>query len=272
MGQYYKFINIDKKKEPKERVGFAKLTEHSYLGNEYCESVLSLLSNKWKGDRVIHIGDYAEDGDGASTDNLIKKLKHTENIQELYHNDFETERSLKNSNKIRYVFNHDKREFIDLFKQPIQWVGIDKKELFVTKFDSFALLTACGNGLGGGDYAESCVNSNKVGYWAGDHFTSSSEFLKEYADYKENTFIFNEMNQKLSGLKDITNWDESTEEIIINCGQDLIENTLNNYKNEIDLKPLKLDDTDLLTIEKTHFQFSLDKIQEQQKSIDDIEM
>lgn len=272
MGQYYKFKNIDKKEEPKEERGFAKLTEHSYLGNNYCKSVLQLLGNEWKGDRILHIGDYAEDGDGANTDELINQIKNNEHIDKIYFSDYKKVNSHYDEQNIRFVYNHDKKEFIDLWKQPIQWVGIDKKELFITKFDSFALLTACGNGLGGGDYAESCVNSNKIGYWAGDHFTSSSSFLKEYANYKENTFIFNEMNQKLSGLKDITNWDESTEEIIINCGQDLIENTLNNYKNEIDLKSLKLDDTDLLAIEKTHFQFSLDKIKEQQNSIDDIEM
>ena len=56
MGQYYRFYNLDKKQNCKY-TGLLKLTEHSYLGNDYCTDVLSLLCNEWKGDRIIHVGD-----------------------------------------------------------------------------------------------------------------------------------------------------------------------------------------------------------------------
>ena len=59
MGQYYRFVNVDKKEiSDRNRHGY-KLMEHSYVANNYCNDTLRLLSNEWKGDRVIHVGDYA---------------------------------------------------------------------------------------------------------------------------------------------------------------------------------------------------------------------
>ncbi len=279
MGQYYKFINIDKKEEPKESVVFAKLTEHSYIGNNYCASVLSLLSNEWKGDRIIHIGDYAEDGDGAVTDDFIKTIKKQENLNKLYNNSF---RDVKPSKlkEIRYVYNHDKKEYIDLYKQPIQWCYIKNNELGVSKFDSFALLTACGNGLGGGDYNENLVNSDKIGLWAGDHFTSSSEKLKEFYDYKENTLIFNELNKKLSRLVEtvndgpenfvITNWTPETEDIILHCNLDLIEEELNYLHKDLNQTKLnKLFPVNLLESEQSRYSLFLESFfEKKEKELD----
>ena len=39
-GQYFKFVNIDKKEQPDTRIGSAKLTEHSYLGIETSPTLL----------------------------------------------------------------------------------------------------------------------------------------------------------------------------------------------------------------------------------------
>ena len=74
MGQYYKFVNIDKKEIcDRNRHGY-KLMEHSYVSNDYCNDILRLLSNEWKGDRVIHVGDYAESTDSSNTAIIIEKL------------------------------------------------------------------------------------------------------------------------------------------------------------------------------------------------------
>ena len=79
MGQYYKFANIDKKEKcDRNRSGY-KLMEHSYVGNGYCDDILRLLSNEWKGDRVIHAGDYAEPNDETTTQNVVEKLSNEEN-------------------------------------------------------------------------------------------------------------------------------------------------------------------------------------------------
>lgn len=282
MGQYYKFKNIDKKEEPKEERGFAKLTEHSYLGNNYCKSVLQLLSNEWKGDRILHIGDYAEDGVGANTDELINQIKNNEDIANIYDSDYKCVKSHYDMQKIRYVYNHDKKEYIDLYMQPIQWCYIDGNELGVVKFNSFALLSACGNGLGGGDYPSYCVNSDKIGSWAGDHFTSSSDLLNEYSDYTKNTYIFNEMNENLcklieenSGNKNYTimNWNTYTNNTIINCGMDLIENTLANYKNEINFSSLRLNNEGITKDEEPYYKYTLEKfLNTQAERLNDIEM
>lgn len=60
MGQYYKYINLDKKIIIYPQCD-SKLTEHSWLENNDVLAVKQLLKTLWKGDRVIHLGDYAED-------------------------------------------------------------------------------------------------------------------------------------------------------------------------------------------------------------------
>ena len=75
MGQYYKFMNIDKKQNCQRNWHGVKLMEHSYVGNNYCDDILRLLSNEWKGDRVIHVGDYASYDDPSLTSHLISVFK-----------------------------------------------------------------------------------------------------------------------------------------------------------------------------------------------------
>ena len=80
MGQYYKFFNLDKKQKCERTRPVLKLTEHSYLGNDYCEDILSLLVNEWKGDRVIHVGDYAKGSDNTTTAKLIDMIEKENNL------------------------------------------------------------------------------------------------------------------------------------------------------------------------------------------------
>ena len=60
MGQYHKFMNFDKK-EILNPPGLLKLMEWSYQQNEYMLQIENLLKTSWKGDRVLVIGDYADD-------------------------------------------------------------------------------------------------------------------------------------------------------------------------------------------------------------------
>lgn len=193
MGQYYKFMNVDKKQVCQKNWHNIKLMEHSYLGNNYCDDILRLLSNEWRGDRVIHVGDYAEPNDETTTQNLVASIMKELNVGDntLYHyaDSFE-EVKCKSKKDIRYVYNLDKKEYIDLFRQPIQWCYHDDKYLGCVKINSFALLIGCGNGLGGGDYHG--LNEHLVGFWAGDKFISSPEPLKEYKDFKIRDEIYTE--------------------------------------------------------------------------------
>ena len=107
MGQYYKFVNIDKKEIcDRNRHGY-KLMEHSYVNNDYCNDILSLLSNEWKGDRVIHVGDYAESTDSSNTANIIENLSNELGINHTIYSYAEGFKNVvsKNNNNIRYVYN-----------------------------------------------------------------------------------------------------------------------------------------------------------------------
>lgn len=62
MGQYFLIANIDKWEyfSARDLGGFVELMEWSYKDNECVNAMLSLMSGKWKGDRVYVVGDYAE--------------------------------------------------------------------------------------------------------------------------------------------------------------------------------------------------------------------
>lgn len=80
MGQYYRYINIDKKIIVSANHGL-KLTEHSWLGNnEVVIPIEQLVKTEWQGDRVIQLGDYAEVMD-ASTELRKEHLKFVEKIK-----------------------------------------------------------------------------------------------------------------------------------------------------------------------------------------------
>ena len=80
MGQYYKYINIDKRIIVSANCG-VKLCEHSWLGNnEVVIPIEQLVKNKWQGDRVIQLGDYAE-GMAASTELRKEHLKFIKKIK-----------------------------------------------------------------------------------------------------------------------------------------------------------------------------------------------
>lgn len=263
MGQYYRFINLDKKQKCERSKYMLKLTEHSYLGNKYCSDILSLLSNKWKGDRVIHVGDYAEGNDGTTTEELIATIEKENGLSKKEYtvydwgNTFEDVKPEKDSSNIRYVYNLDKKEFVDLLKQPVQWLCYEENQIYVAKFNSFALLIGCGNEQGGGDYYTK--NKEKIGLWAGDHFVSSTTRIKDYEHFKEIKPIFNEMLTLKSRIKNYN--EKSTKEILFKEGVELKDYLAYLKKaNKIDFTKLRLDKADLLDNEYNYLNIVLNKI------------
>lgn len=268
MGQYYSFMNIDKKEVCQRNWHNIKLMEHSYYGNDYCADILNLLNNEWKGDRILHVGDYAHGKDRTITQKLIAKIEKENKLNtSVYHwSDTFDDVIPSFNNNIRYVYNHNKKEYVDLLNQPIQWCYYDEKTncISFTKINSFALLIGCGNGLGGGDYRR-CINDDKVGYWAGDHFTSSDKLLDEFKNYKQNNYIFNEM---LDINKKIKLWNKKTEEEICNAEVKYLEEYIDNYQkyHQINFDKLDIDISDLTSTETVNLTTKLSQVKDKYKS------
>lgn len=259
MGQYYKFMNIDKKQRCDRNKHMLKLLEHSYIENEYCMDILSLLNDEWKGNRVLHVGDYAEGTDGTTTCKIIGQIEKDYELEKtVYHwqDTFEDIEPNKVNQRIRYVYNLDKKEYIDLVKQPLQWIWLEKNKLHFSKINSFALLIGCGNEQGGGDYR--LVNRLQVGSWAGDHFVSSDSLLEEYKDFKENNYIFNE---ELRISKNRRKYNKRNEKVILAYEEkeflDYLNRIRKNYDVEID--KLKIQSNYLTNNERNSFEKLLEK-------------
>jgi hypothetical protein len=155
MGQYYKVIllaenNLDIYEiircfiEPTYNNG-SKLMEHSYIDNDFVAIVESLLSPEgmFYKSRIVWAGDYA-DNEPNLNDNLYT-ITETQNNKAILS-------AAKISKDYIYILNHTKKLYIDK-----------------TKYDNIhplPILTAEGNGRGGGDYYG--TNIELVGTWARD--------------------------------------------------------------------------------------------------------
>lgn len=202
MGQYHKFMNFDKK-EVLETPGLSKLMEWSYQKNEYMLQVENLMKTSWKGDRVLVIGDYASDFyKGQYSSELLKTIREENkeyNVNNIYHYPYKPiTNSSFYSNRLpsRYIYNDALKEYIDLKKQPIQWICYDEKLNLMdgAKIHPLSLVLSCCNGAGGGDYY--AENRDKVGCWAAT--SGSLRLTDELLDlnYKEANLIFNEFSEK----------------------------------------------------------------------------
>lgn len=176
MGQYYRIINTDKKEFlcPYDFDNGAKLMEWSYLKNNMCLSLFYLLNDRWKGDHVYVVGDYAELDDPNEVwyntlKNEMQKLNmssedslysyacdHFENISKEFS---------KKAYTPKYIYNTAKKQYIDLKHCPVAWVWQDKKrnKAGVSKINPLSLLLAISNNRGGGDFRNDI--NDYVGSW-----------------------------------------------------------------------------------------------------------
>lgn len=171
MGQYYRAICLDRFENltPHSYDSGAKLMEHSYLGNNFVGAVMKLLmkDGSWYKTRMAWCGDYSGDDLGelkiydlaCSDTPLFKEINPTD--------------VPKNEKKLILV-NHSKKEYVKINKV--------KKDGDNWKINPLCLLTAYGNGRGGGDYSGSSMNL--IGTWAFD-IISVEENIKELKDYEE---------------------------------------------------------------------------------------
>lgn len=178
MGQYYLAVNLSKKEylEPHDYDNGAKLMEHSYLGNDFVGAVLKLMKKEWKEDRVVWMGDYFEKDEipeiPVDWGIIIEKYKKIS--------------PKKADVKTGFLNNHDQKLSIDLSKVK----AYEDKEDIGWELNPLPLLTALGNGRGGGDFNnEEHYLFELIGTWAGDKLSYSSK-----AEFKTTRFFNNDPN------------------------------------------------------------------------------
>jgi len=159
-----------------------KLTEHSYVGNSFVETVLTQLFNNPQ--RVYWCGDYFEKDDFENPEDYNRMVRTWKNFREdgkgrKYNHPEE----VQDFSGDKFIVNHTKKCFIDMSKYC-------KKAPTATEdddchFHPLCLLTAVGNGRGGGDY--SGINEEDVGIWAGDLIEIKANRLVIPEDYRDVT-------------------------------------------------------------------------------------
>lgn len=188
MGQYYHPTIINSRGRvhwlySHEYGNGLKLMEHSYLGNSFCNAVLSQILRKPM--QIAWMGDYAlDDWDGSEPYQRALLKSQFRRTWERVHGDDEK----KEKRKIHpeplpgfeeprnfvgwYLVNHTQKTYVDLgkFFEANKWT--EKDEWNGREYDyavnPLPLLTACGNGRGGGDYWSEYPDHDKVGTWAFD--------------------------------------------------------------------------------------------------------
>lgn len=160
MGQYFKFINFDKKEQvsPYDYDNLAKVMEHSYQGNAFIYAVEQLMKTAWKGDRVLYVGDYVDEYyDNSEYGKTLKELVQETDTYVLYQVPFKEIKNVEIPQEpiaTRYIVNHNTKEYIDLKDQPIQYMYHDSNSniLYSTKIHPLSLMLCASNGAGGSYY------------------------------------------------------------------------------------------------------------------------
>lgn len=183
MGQYYVAINLDKKERWEPGAGL-KLMENAWKDYESAMEFNSLFQHEWKGDRVVYVGDYAEDiltyQDHRPAD-LCKFVKEVgAELESNWIYDYACKLPLTTpaipKEDYHYLVNHKTREFFDLkeFDEGEWYNDWRTGDPFKNIYDPLMLMLAVGNGLGGGDY--NGEGKQFIGSWA-----STSNFV-EFTD------------------------------------------------------------------------------------------
>jgi hypothetical protein len=178
MGQYYMAIILAPKGYSKhERIRLfvrsfsyhsgSKLTEHSYLNNQFVESFEFLLSAEGSAymSRVVWAGDYADKEPlvGGDLEGEAKNLNEIAN--ETDNRRLEQAPPICSTAQFRYIVNHDKKQYVDKHKSVRNAHGY--------RIHPLPILVAEGNGRGGGDYRG--PDGDKVGIWARDVISVETE-------------------------------------------------------------------------------------------------
>ena len=174
MGQYYKAIILASQQEDAKEIirtwidpdyysnGY-KLMEHSYIRNQFVQAVEYLISplGMFYKSRLVWAGDYADPEQGLN-ENLYKIASHVSN--EGKHSSPPT----YSMDAYKYIVNHTKKQYVVKYYESLSVIH------------PLPLLTAEGNGSGGGDYRGN--NEELVGTWARNVISMEEEIPAGYQE------------------------------------------------------------------------------------------
>jgi hypothetical protein len=193
MGQYYMPLVIDANGNMKTLCSHdfdngLKLMEHSWIGNNFVNAVTSLIMNNPC--KIAWIGDYSNEYEGCA----YEKIPHEEFMK--FYNAAWDERDrykigkekfveqdfnlINDRTRRMYLINHTQKTAINIGEYIVQNICIngDWKGWCV---NPLPLLTACGNGRGGGDYNyHAKIGIEDVGTWAFDMIEVAEEIPNGY--------------------------------------------------------------------------------------------
>ena len=176
MGQYYNVVIKDSKgkvtsfdRSVNGEYTMAKLTEHSWWYNEFVSTITNML---WHNPtQVAWVGDHAEDDQIA--------IEH--NLYELAWNNAQGVEKCELLLDGKYLVNHSKKIYLDCDAYRKRSQSDDDWCIH-----PLPLLTAVGNGKGGGDYRG--INEKDTGTWCWDLISVEDTPPKDYKAI-EYTFI-----------------------------------------------------------------------------------
>lgn len=184
MGQYYVPINLNLREYvlSYDFNNGMKLMEHSYVGNEFVGVIMELLTKgkRWYRHKIVWCGDYADEIKAA--DVLPDKQKLLAEILDSPDTLYDFIR--KNGTKIKDIKpmelkRQDKAILVNhTFKEYVKYTKL--KNTSWGKINPLPLLTAVGNGRGGGDY--NGENMNMVGLWMGCSLSVEFKIPKGYLE------------------------------------------------------------------------------------------
>jgi len=165
MGQYYISIIIDADNNvlawllAHDYTNGLKLMEHSYIGNDFLNVVEELFieGSPYYKSRLVWAGDYADAENGNDDNKNLHSIAYEK--EELKINPTST----KNMTEYPYIINHTKKQVVKKGKED--------------DIHPLSLLTAEGNGRGGGDFRG---DDEYVGYWSRDIISIAKCYPENY--------------------------------------------------------------------------------------------
>lgn len=182
MGQYYNPRNLDNKEwlYSHDSGSGLKLMEHSWVGNEFVGRVMELLTKggSWYKAPIVWAGDYYSD------DGEIDYYSMCDDENKINPTNFLSEKEQEDS----ILVNHTKKQYVIVAKVSGDIDG--------WKVNPLPLLTALGNGRGGGDYGYESPDNDLVGSWATDIISVETEIPEGFVELIVNFLDGEEDNEE----------------------------------------------------------------------------